>query len=118
MKKPIQQKIDSEDTRRKNTKNNRRRYLTALIFLVIFTIIGFAMVNIVSLKMQEAEAATLNQKLLQERERLKAELALVDNPLYIEQQARMKLRMIKPGETLYVFPDELTTSTAIEENKD
>ncbi len=116
MKKKIPLKENPEiSNRRRANKNTRRGYLTAFIALIIFIAIGFSMINIVSLKMQEAEAAELKQKLLLEKEKLQSELSLVNDPSYIEQQARIKLSMIKPGETLYIFPDKLATEPAIEE---
>lgn len=108
----------NEISKRQITRNNRRRYFVALLTLAIFIIIGFSMFNVVSLKIQEAEAIALNQRLLQEKERLQGELAVVNDPIYIEQQARIKLKMIRPGEVLYVFPDNLITESAIQEKND
>lgn len=109
---------ENEITKRQIARDNRRRYFVALLTLAIFIIIGFSMFNVVSLKMQEAEALALNQRLLQEKERLQSELAMVNDPVYIEQQARIKLKMIRPGEVLYVFPDDLITESAIQEKND
>lgn len=115
MKKKIRYKKSPKISDRQFTKNNRRRYLAAFVVLAIFMVIGFSMVNIVSLKMQEAEAAGFKQKLLQEKEKLKTELSLVYDPAYVEQQARIKLKMIKPGEILYIFPEKTATGPALEE---
>ena len=50
----------------------------------------------------EAEKAAL----LAEKAKLEEELRHVTDPTYIEQQARTELRMIRPGELLYVLPEK------------
>jgi cell division protein DivIC len=112
-----QQKINSASSKkskksdRKNHQSDRKRLLVAGVFLIIFLILGISSYNIVSLKIQEAEAIALKQQLLEEKEHLKQELSLVYSPAYIEQQARTQLRMIKPGELIYIFPKTADPTT-------
>ncbi len=115
MKRNLVIKPKSKGSGRQALKSNRRRYLVALIAFILFLVVGFSMFNIVSLKMQEAQALELKQKLLLEKAKLQTELSLVFSPAYIEQQARIKLKMIKPGETLYILPEEKATDASIEE---
>ncbi len=42
--------------------------------------------------------------MIKERERLSRELLKVEDPQYIEEQARTQLKMVRPGEILYIFP--------------
>jgi len=71
------------------------------------------MFSIVNLKMQENQAIALAEKLQNDKANLQNELKLINTPEYLEQQARLQLKMIKPGELLYVFP--ATSKAAIEE---
>ena len=43
---------------------------------------------------------------LAEKTRLEKELSLVDDPQYVEQQARDRFHMLRDGEILYVFPEK------------
>jgi cell division protein DivIC len=100
----LKRKEKPEKSDRQVSKSFRRRYLVALAAILVFFVMGFSMFNIVNLKMQEADALALKQKLLDDKKRLQTELSLVHSPAYIEQQARIQLKMVKPGEILYIFP--------------
>jgi cell division protein DivIC len=43
---------------------------------------------------------------LAEKEKLKEQLANVNNPEVIEEEARKQLKLIMPGETLYILKDD------------
>ena len=47
-----------------------------------------------------------NQELLLEKESLKEELDNVNDAEYIEEQARVQLKLIKPGEILYILQND------------
>ena len=81
----------------------RRRIVYSLIFIVIGVIIGVSVYNVITLKMEEAAARAQLEALEAEKRLLEEELSVVDSSEYIEQQAREQLRMILPGETLYVL---------------
>lgn len=102
-------------TERRASKKARRRMVYLLIFLFIICVIGYSAFNIVSLKLNEAKQQKEQGKLLEQRARLENEFSQIDSLEYIEQQARQQLKMIKPGEILYVLPDNSkeTTSTGI-----
>lgn len=85
-------------------RNNRIRYFIFFCSLFILFFLGVSMVSIVDLKMQENKAIALQEQLKNEKTNLQRELTLINTPEYIEQQARKQLKMIKPGELLYVFP--------------
>lgn len=98
-------------TERKAGKIARRRMVYFIIFLVIACLIGAAAVNIVSVKLSEAKTIEEQKALLKQKENLENELSRVNDPKYIEQQARQQLKMIKPGEILYVLPEKDKTAT-------
>jgi len=87
-------------------KKARRRMVYFVIFLVILGIIAASVINIISLKLTEAKTLKERQALLDQRTRLEKIYSQVNSPEYIEQQARQQLKMIKPGEILYVLPEK------------
>lgn len=108
----VAEKAEKEKERRRELskrhviKSKRRKIVYCLIFIVIGLIIGASAYNVIKLKMEEAEAQAKLDRLLEEKQALEEELALVDREEYIEQQAREHLRMIMPGEILYVIKDK------------
>jgi cell division protein FtsB len=99
-------KTKSVVTQRQAGKKARRRMVYFVIFLVILGIIAASVINIISLKLTEAKTLKEQQALLDRRTRLEKIYSQVNSPEYIEQQARQQLKMIKPGEILYVLPEE------------
>ena len=85
--------------------------MVAAVFVLLFLIV----MNIVSLKKEQHDVKNEKEALEREKARLSKELEQVDQPENIEQQARDQLRLIKPGETLYLFPDEMTEDDKTEE---
>lgn len=81
----------------------RRRLIYGTIIIAIGIIIGAAVYNIISLKAEQADAMKKLSSLEAEKKALEEELSIVDSKEYIEQQAREQLKMILPGETLYVL---------------
>jgi cell division protein FtsB len=81
----------------------RKFYIAALLFLLV-TASVYA-VRIAALKTDEARAAAEFASAQDKKARLEEELEHIDDPEYIEQQARTRLRMVKPGEVYYVLPE-------------
>ncbi|MDR2354737.1 MAG: septum formation initiator family protein [Clostridiales Family XIII bacterium] len=81
----------------------RKLYIAALLLLLV-TASTYA-VRIAALKTEEARATTEYEAALEQKARLENELEYTDDPVYIEQQARTRLRMVKPGEIYYVLPE-------------
>ena len=103
-------------SKRRSGKTMRRRTVYTLIVGILLAIIGFSIFNLVSLKMEEARVQAEYEALLSEKAELEEELSNVDSDEYIEQQAREELKMILPGETLYIISDLKDEKT--NENKD
>ncbi|MCR4710963.1 MAG: septum formation initiator family protein, partial [Clostridia bacterium] len=79
------------------------------IFVVIAALIGvcgMSINNIADLHQERAELKAENEKLEAQKEDLEAELKNVNDLDYIEEQARKQLKMIKPGEVLFVLNEE------------
>lgn len=92
--------------KRHSRKRRRRRLIYLTVFLLFAVTVGFAVRNIVVLKLEQNELRAKQEELQQEKKDLEQELSRVGDQDYIEQQARKQLHMVKPGEIMYVFPDE------------
>ena len=99
-------KTKSVVTQRQAGKKARRRMVYFVVFLVVLGIIAASVINIISLKLTEAKTLKERQDLLDQKTRLEKIYSQVNSPEYIEQQARQQLKMIKPGEILYVLPEK------------
>ena len=100
----------SQVSERRAVKMHRRRLFCGAVFLVVVAVIGYSVYNIVSLRGQRAQAETAKEGLLKEKARLEKELQQVDSDEYIENEARGSLHMIKPGETIYILPEQEKTT--------
>jgi cell division protein FtsB len=98
-------------TERQAGKKARRRMVYFVVLLFIFGIIAVSAFNIVSLKLTEARIIKEQQELLDQKAKLEQIYSQVNSPEYIEQQARQQLKMIRPGEILYVLPQKEEKAT-------
>lgn len=57
------------------------------------------------------------EALQKEKAQLEKELSEINNPENIEEQAREQLRLIKKGEYLYVFPEDMNEDEESSEDK-
>ena len=73
----------------------------------MIAVVGMSVKNIFDLRAEQEELKQQKKNLLQEEQSLKEELKNVNDLDYIEEQARIQLRMIKPGEILYITDDDL-----------
>jgi len=92
--------------KRKLKKITRNIFVYLVIAVFVLSVAGFSVFRIVELKLETKELVAQQQALIEEKEKLTEQLKNVNNPEYIEQEARKQLKMIMPGETLYVLPDD------------
>lgn len=90
--------------RRKRLRRRRRTiFLMVLVFAALLTMCSREIVRLqaenLALKKQHAELEA-------ERDRLTRELSTVGDKEYIKEQARKQLRLLDPGEIMFVFEDE------------
>ena len=107
-------KAKSVVTERQAGKKARLRMVYFVIFLAIAGIVAASAFNIINLKITEAKTLKEQQALLEQKARLEKTYSQVNSPEYIEQQARQQLKMIKPGEILYIMkePEQSKGKTA------
>lgn len=99
-------KTKSVVTERQAGKKARRRMVYFVIFLAIVGIIAASAINIINLKITEAKTLKEQQALQDQKTRLEKVYSQVNSPEYVEQQARQQLKMIKPGEILYIMKEQ------------
>jgi cell division protein DivIC len=92
------------DSAKKSRKRKRIMVYIAVIILLI-AVLAIPVHRIVSLKIEENHLKAEQKELQQQKKELKEDLQKVNDPEYIEQQARKQLNLVKPGETLYVLPN-------------
>ncbi len=93
-------------TKSKIKTQTRLFYLGAVIIALI--VIAIYAYNVIAVEMYQNRIEAEHQQLLAQKSKLEDELKNVRDPKYIEQQARTQLRMIFPGEILYVLPEKPT----------
>ncbi|MEG0829489.1 MAG: septum formation initiator family protein [Anaerovoracaceae bacterium] len=105
----IKESDSAKKTIRKGIAQNKkkRKALYAIIILGIVVILSVTSYNLVSLKQDEKAVMAEQTALQKEKEKLTRELKQLNDPEYIEEQARAQLKLIMPGETIYVFPEAL-----------
>lgn len=94
--------------RKKRQRQSGMGKITKVIILILLIwAIAFAALQVYNMYRINADYKKVlieNTKLKKERESLKEELKHVNEPEYIEQQAREQLKMVKPGEVMYILP--------------
>ena len=90
-----------EGTRK--SKVNKGRLAFAIIVLVLAIFVAVVVKNIIALHVEKSKLQRQETELKSKKEELTAELQNADDLEYIEEQARKLLKMIKPGEVLYIL---------------
>ena len=91
-------------TRRTSVRKKKRR--TVLMILVFAVLLTMCSREIMRLKAENTALKRQHAQLELERDRLTKELSQVNNKEYIKEQARRQLRLLDPGEKMFVFEDD------------
>lgn len=84
----------------------RKKKLTIIIFILVFALLAtMCGKDIVRLKAENRALKKQQIALQKERDELKAELENTSEQEYIRDQARKQLRLLNPGELLFIFED-------------
>lgn len=92
--------------KKKKVRINKGRIALTVIVLVLIAVVGVSIKNVFDLRAEQQELAATQKVLAKEKAALEEELKNVNDLEYIEEQARIQLRLIKPGEILYILDDE------------
>ncbi len=94
------------DRPKKRRKYNRGRLVLTAVVVIMIAVVGVSVKSIFSLRAEQAELSADNSRLTAEKASLAEELKNVNDYEYIEEQARIQLRLIKPGEVLYILDEQ------------
>lgn len=81
-----------------------RRIVFFIVIVVLLIFAGLKATELIDLRGEAAEAQKDLETKNEQKARLEKELSLIGSAEYIEKQARERLRMVKPGEIIYLFP--------------
>lgn len=85
-------------------KQGRKRLFAIVVAVCLVLVLGLSVFDIIKLKAEEREALKKQEQLKAQQEQLKEDLKESGSDQNIEDQAREKLKLTKPGETVYI-PD-------------
>ena len=92
--------------RRKKYRINKLRLSLSAIILILVIMVSVSIKNVISLRIEQGQLKSQNVELKDQKTKLKEEFKSINNLDYIEEQARIQLKLIKPGETLYILKDK------------
>ncbi|MGX8773552.1 MAG: FtsB family cell division protein [Bacillota bacterium] len=100
---------DERKLRRKRAvrkKQSRRRILVLGVAAFLIVVLCISVVNIIQLKAEERDALKKQEQLKAKQEQMEEELKNSDSEENIEDLAREKLKLTKPGEIIYIPESE------------
>lgn len=77
-----------------------------VIVIFLIAVLGMSVKNIFVLQAEKKALTAEKEALMLEKESLQDELKNVSDTEYIEEQARIQLKLIKPGEILYILEND------------
>lgn len=106
--------------REKEEKNSPKvqRVLTTVFIVLLVLVVVRGGVTFFDLKGQQNEVEEKYETMQQEKKELQATLKYINTPEYVEQAARDMLKMVMPGEVLYVMKDQEGTDAADTDSPD
>lgn len=103
-------KTDKKNTQAKagyaTRVKSRQKTIFAIFSILLCIILAQGIITCVGLKNQEKSIENEYSQLLQKKADLEENLQYINTPEYVEQSAREMLKMVMPGEVLYVLRDE------------
>ena len=95
-----------ERRRSRKAKQTRKKRLTVLLMVLVFALLAtMCGKDIVRLKAENVALKRQQAQLRKERDDLKAELESTSEQEYIRDQARRQLRLLNPGELLFIWDE-------------
>ena len=104
--------IDKQRVRREKRKKKKKlrvnvlRFSMTVFIVVLILVFAFSIKNIVGLHREHNRLEKEETGLSQQKAKLERELKHINDDNYIEEQARMKLKLVKPGEIIYVIGED------------
>ena len=93
----------------KRVRYNWLRIIVISIIVVSLIYGIFIVKNMAKLLSENSELKKQKTELTKQKETLEKELKDVNKPEYVEEQAKLQLKLIKPGETLFILGGDDTS---------
>ena len=93
----------------KKKKKRRINYTQMFIAILTMVIAAYAIMQVINIGKQLNERKRIEEEtkmLLSEKEALQEELRNINSKEYIEDQARKRLKLARPGETIFIIESE------------
>ena len=103
------QRLDRRKMTLRRRKRNRQLIFVGVVIALV-VLVGFSLGNIIMLKHDLHVAKKEQAEYEEEKAQLEKDVEEMDDLQNLEEQARNQMRLIKPGETLYIFPENMTTT--------
>ena len=98
-------KIEERRLRNRQQQKRRKKRNVVIMVLVFAVLLTMCSREIVRLQAENRALKKQHAELEQERDRLAKELGNVGDKEYIKEQARKQLKLLDPGEIMFVFED-------------
>lgn len=111
-------KVEARRKRIRKKRGRSKRRNVVLMVIVFAVLLTMCSREIVRLQAENRALKKQHAELEQERDRLTKELSAVGDKEYIKEQARKQLRLLDPGEIMFIFEDEPVKTEDPKESKD
>lgn len=91
---------------KRGKKPNRMKLVACTVVIALIVYFGVSAIKIIKLNRERADVLAYNQELQQKKENLQLQLENINSPDYMESLARKDLKLIKPNELLFIFPEK------------
>ena len=102
---------------KKKKKLNKQKFIIFIVCIVIVVVFAVSIKNIVSLHLEHKQLVKQQAELNKEKKEKQKELENINDPSYVEEQARKQLKMVRPGEMIYIINDT-DAVPKVKDNKD
>lgn len=85
-----------------------RKLLTIAVCAGLIILMSFSVGHILVLKHDLHQAQNQQEEYLEEKKQMEKDMEQIDDLDRLEEQARDQMRLIMPGETLYIFPEDMS----------
>lgn len=92
--------------KKRKIKLNKLRLVTYAVIVLLIVYFGVSAMKIIRLSGERDEVSAYNEELTHEKESLEFKLENISSPDYIESLARADLKLVKPNELIFVFPQQ------------
>lgn len=95
-----------EKKNKRGKKPNKMKLVVCTVVVALIVYFGVSAIKIIKLNQERENVLAYNKELAQKKENLQLKLENINSPDYMESLARSDLKLIKPNELLFIFPEK------------